>query len=433
MGKRGSSVLLISILIISNISFVLALNEYTLDYDSNGNLISGFGLNHSYNDLNQLIKTIESDIGDTISEYFYDHEGTRIKKIDFHFDGSNTTTYYVDDNFIQIVNSSGVFNETYYYQGKDLIAKKDNSGNTNFYHPDQLGSTTLVTNESGNIVEEEIYLPYGDTLEGNEGSRFLFTGQEKDSETGIYYYGARYYDPFLRHFIQPDDILPEIYDPQQLNRYSYARNNPYKYVDSSGNYIDTVIDVAFIGYDIYSIIQNPKDSTNYISLALDVGGAAIPFVTGFGTGFRIAKGANKAENLGDAFRFLDNTDEIVKGKDFIGFRRLFQGDVVSNIGQGEKLFSAGSVHEARNFVRGQNLPKEVSIKGNKFFSDATTKGTRFEVEKVGDEYLFEYFSPANKFGYGKLFNLRVDKQGQVLKRVKHTTDIEGNILKTTEY
>lgn len=114
------------------------------------------------------------------------------------------------------------------------MARKDNSGAKTYYHADHLGSTTLVTNQSGGIVEEEFYLPFGDTLEGSEDSRFLYTGKEKDSGTGLYYYGARYYSSFARQFIQADSVIADVYDPQNLNRYSYVLNNPYKYVDPNG-------------------------------------------------------------------------------------------------------------------------------------------------------------------------------------------------------
>lgn len=61
--------------------------------------------------------------------------------------------------------------------------------------------------------------------------RYDYTGKELDAGTGLEYYGARYYDPIRSQFTQPDSNLPGIYDPQQLNRYSYVLNNPYKYTD----------------------------------------------------------------------------------------------------------------------------------------------------------------------------------------------------------
>jgi RHS repeat-associated protein len=55
---------------------------------------------------------------------------------------------------------------------------------------------------------------------------YRFTDQERDSESGLYDYGARLYDPVIVQFATPDSIAPDPYDPQLLNRYSYCRNNP---------------------------------------------------------------------------------------------------------------------------------------------------------------------------------------------------------------
>src|SRR5262249_24468871 len=61
-----------------------------------------------------------------------------------------------------------------------------------------------------------------------------YTGQISDDETGLYYYGARYYDPQLGRFIQPDPTIPDPGSSQSYNRYSYCRNNPLNAVDPSG-------------------------------------------------------------------------------------------------------------------------------------------------------------------------------------------------------
>jgi RHS repeat-associated protein len=61
-----------------------------------------------------------------------------------------------------------------------------------------------------------------------------FTGKELDPETGLYYYGGRYYDPEISRFVSPDPFVAEVYDPQNLNRYSYVLNDPVNYIDPSG-------------------------------------------------------------------------------------------------------------------------------------------------------------------------------------------------------
>ncbi|MDH5233280.1 MAG: hypothetical protein OEY38_24775, partial [Gammaproteobacteria bacterium] len=80
-----------------------------------------------------------------------------------------------------------------------------------FFHPDHLGSTSYVTDEDGDIHEHVEYFPFGETWyqEGgnNKVTPYLFTSKELDSETGYYYFGARYYDPRVSTWISPDPIL----------------------------------------------------------------------------------------------------------------------------------------------------------------------------------------------------------------------------------
>jgi RHS repeat-associated protein len=79
------------------------------------------------------------------------------------------------------------------------------------------------------------YYPYGycRNSAGDLGTDKLFTGQRLD-DTGLYYYGARYYDPTIGRFISPDSIVPNPANPQCFNRYSYCLNNPLVYTDPSG-------------------------------------------------------------------------------------------------------------------------------------------------------------------------------------------------------
>ena len=196
----------------------------SLIYDSNGNLISDGDYDYTYNEFNQLSSV--SDGNGVIAEYYYNAEGSRIKKLE-----NNETTYYIGDSFVQVRNDSGVFNEIYYYDNDKLIASNI-SGEISYYHPDHLGSTTLITNESGDVIEETFYLPFGEIISGGD-ARYDYTGKELDN-VGLMYYGARYYSSEMMKFTQADLVISEIYNPQDLNHYSYVRNNPYKYVDPNG-------------------------------------------------------------------------------------------------------------------------------------------------------------------------------------------------------
>ncbi|MBU0930239.1 MAG: hypothetical protein KJ623_04165, partial [Nanoarchaeota archaeon] len=216
-------------------SIVLAI-EYDLEYDTNGNLIQGKDKYFEYNTFNQLFKVRENnENGNILEEYYYDQDGNRILKIEYESGQVKQEIYYINENYIQIVNSTGTFSEVYYYDDSGLIAENGTDSKLKAYHSDHLGSTNLVTNESGSIVEEDYYEPYGSELQ-DSNSRYTYTGKEKDA-TGLMYYGARNYNPEQGQFIEPDKILAQVYDPQQLNRYAYARNNPYKYIDKEGKAI----------------------------------------------------------------------------------------------------------------------------------------------------------------------------------------------------
>jgi RHS repeat-associated protein len=106
-----------------------------------------------------------------------------------------------------------------------------------FYHKDHLGSSTAMTDKDGAKKETTEYVPFGGVRDhtGIVVTSYRFTDQELDVETGLYNYDARLYDPLIGRFISPDSIVPNIYNPQYLNRYSYCLNNPLIYVDPSGH------------------------------------------------------------------------------------------------------------------------------------------------------------------------------------------------------
>ena len=104
-----------------------------------------------------------------------------------------------------------------------------------YVHQDHLTGTSVVSDSAGALVSSIKYLPFGETrsVTGELYTDKLFTGQRLD-DTGLYYYGARYYDPTIGRFISADTIVPNPMNPQSFNRYSYCLNNPLKYIDPSG-------------------------------------------------------------------------------------------------------------------------------------------------------------------------------------------------------
>jgi RHS repeat-associated protein len=102
-------------------------------------------------------------------------------------------------------------------------------------HLDRLGSVRLVTN---NVVTQTFatqYKPFGTTYATSGSELFSFTGKQLQPSLNLYYFGYRYLDPTLGRFVQMDPLMNQNpSDPQAANRYSYARNNPLRFLDPDG-------------------------------------------------------------------------------------------------------------------------------------------------------------------------------------------------------
>jgi RHS repeat-associated protein len=247
---------------LNSVNEVTSLSDGTsFTYDSNGNRTQKTKgedtWDYTYDYANRLIELEENDT--TIGAYVYDGDGRRLQATE----NSVTTTYiYNGSNIIFEENTNST--TTYIYGPMGRLARRttiNQSSSTYYYHNDLVNSTRLVTDTSKDIVAAITYHPFGSTsvIEGPE--HYLFTGKEKDS-TGLYYYGARYYDPGIGRFLTRDPYtsLPDDFraidssegvfvgskSPQNFNRYSYAGNNPLKFNDPSG--LCSVC--AEIGYEV---------------------------------------------------------------------------------------------------------------------------------------------------------------------------------------
>ncbi len=106
-----------------------------------------------------------------------------------------------------------------------------------YIHWDALGSPVAATDEAGNVVWREAYRPYGERInnEATAGSNNRwYTGYPQDDDTGLFYAGARYYDPVIGRFLAIDPVDFQADNLHSFNRYAYGNNNPYKYIDPDG-------------------------------------------------------------------------------------------------------------------------------------------------------------------------------------------------------
>jgi len=218
---------------IVNYTYDLAGNLVSQAQAGGGSLVSGDGLYREYDALNQLVRIRSGTTASSplLENYTYDPYGSRVK-IERN-DSAKTKIYTPFREFMRIVNTTSTYDYTYVYQGDNLIARVNPDGSKYYYQSDSLGSTSLVTDDSGVVIENTFYSPYGEVLSGGKSDVKLYTGQFADSASQ-YYYGARYYSPAVSQFTQPDTTVSQIYNPQSINPYSYALNNPYRYTDPTG-------------------------------------------------------------------------------------------------------------------------------------------------------------------------------------------------------
>jgi len=200
----------------------------TLGYDANGNVVTrtvgGVEWRYVYDPENRL-KEVWHGV-ERVAFFRYDAEGNRAVR-----EVNGVRTVGVDEGY-EIRN--GVVRKVYRL-GNEVVAVREGSAVWAVLG-DHLGSLTVLA-QGGSVAGTTRYLPYG-AIRFETGvfpTDRRFTGQRWEASLGLYDYRARFYDPALGRFLQPDPLVPEPGNPQALNRYAYVYNNPWRYVDGSGH------------------------------------------------------------------------------------------------------------------------------------------------------------------------------------------------------
>jgi RHS repeat-associated protein len=174
--------------------------------------------------------------GTTAATYTYDGNGLRMSKT---VNGATSSFVWDVGQGVPTVLSDGA---NLYIYGPGGAPLEQISGSTALWlHHDQLGSTRLLTNAAGEDVGADTFTPYGKVAasSGTASTPFLFAGQYRDSESGLYYLRARYYDPATGQFISRDPAAATTRAP-----YSYASNNSINTADPSGLAADNTVGAA---------------------------------------------------------------------------------------------------------------------------------------------------------------------------------------------
>ncbi len=163
--------------------------------------------------------------GAATETHVYDGDGNRVKETS----GVTTTTYI--GNYFEWTGSAATM-MSYYYAGGTRVAMRAGTpitGTVNYLVGDHLGSSSVSYRADGGQTATQRYYPWGTIRPGPANALptdYTFTGQKLDASAGLLYYGARYYDAQLGRFLQADTLVPQPGNPQALNRYAYAANNP---------------------------------------------------------------------------------------------------------------------------------------------------------------------------------------------------------------
>jgi RHS repeat-associated protein len=210
---------------------------YGYGYDAAGNMThdATSGWNYTYDQESRIT-------GAAGYTYTYDADGNRVEKSN----GSTGTLYwYMTPGIVAESDLTGNLQSEYVFFDGERVARKDFPSNAvSYYFSDHLKTTDIVTDAQGNIKNESDFYPWGGELPfvANDSNRYKFTGKERDSETGLDYFGARYYSNGLGRFVTPDwSTTPvpvpyaDLTDPQTLNLYGYVRGLPTTKADLDGH------------------------------------------------------------------------------------------------------------------------------------------------------------------------------------------------------
>jgi RHS repeat-associated protein len=231
-----------------------AANNTVYGFDANGNQTSktqnGSTTNFAYDVKDQLLSVNQNNAN--LGVFSYDYQGHRIVK-DM---GGSIVRYAYDGNSVLVeTNNSGSTLAKFDYGPDRLLSMNHISEGRAYYLFDALGSVANLTNSAGGIQARYQYDAYGNyrSQAGSSFNRFAFTGHEKDNETNLYYFKARFYDPETGRFLNQDAYLGDINTPPSLHRYLYAYGNPTVYIDLYGyESISAMIDNAADGCGAWS-------------------------------------------------------------------------------------------------------------------------------------------------------------------------------------
>jgi RHS repeat-associated protein len=203
------------------------------NYDAAGDLLYDGVYTYTW-DAEGRMATASSSLNGS-ETYTYDGDGHRVRKQT----AGRLYWYGSGSEVLAETDASGNDPTEYIFFGGKRIARRDSSGNVSYYLSDMLGSSRVVTDSNGNLLDDCDFLPYGEErcAASSSGNHYKFDGMERDSESGLDHTLHRQYTSNYGRWLSPDPggvKVVNLEDPQTWNLYSFVRDTPTTLTDPTG-------------------------------------------------------------------------------------------------------------------------------------------------------------------------------------------------------
>jgi RHS repeat-associated protein len=241
-------------------------------YDTAGNLTAIPSIaTYTYNAENQM--TVTAGV-----TYTYDGDGKRVKKSSGKLYWYGMGSDPLDETDLAGVTTNAAFKEYVFFGGK-RIARRDSANAVSYYFADHLGTARIVANSFGAACYDSDFYPFGGerSVTNTCSQNYKFTGKERDSESGLDNFGARYDSSNLGRFMSPDPKMlgmSRLVNPQRWNKYAYTINNPLRYIDPDGKDAqETIAGLWHAGFQLREDIGRPLPyiTQNNLSVVASLG------------------------------------------------------------------------------------------------------------------------------------------------------------------
>lgn len=404
--------------------------NYAFIYDGCGNQLAETSSRRWEWDATDKPRCFYMDASGSITkytQYLYDSGGKRVKKLTWKTGGNYDSISCIDGIFEYRTDGIREQNLLHIMDNRSRIAMirignnfGDSTPDVQYNLEDNLGSSMIHLKDDGATLNKEEYYPFGETSFGSYAEkRYKYSAKERDKESGLYYYGARYYSPWICKFVSVDPLSSKY---NFMGPYVFAANNPIKLIDLEGKGpFPSIFTALYLNFKIHSIMAKQTGLTLGVSTSAK---GAVGLAGMFGLEW---KGAFQitADPLGN-LAFNTSTGEFVS----IGTIGLKEGKSVEN----GNFYEGGSAGAGASFdAYTVDHVKELSGKGYNFDIDISYYAKVDITINMNDQYKVNGGSVGVGVAFpGGGFGLIETKTKTIAFGLKDIENINANLTKIAD-